>query len=295
MHLADTSSPPVDAGYSVTAPDTDADGISRPQGYAFDIGAYEYAIDIVTGDLTGDYVVDSEDVKVMSDDWLTGGCDFVLDGLVSRYKLDGDATDSINGNDGTEIGGPGYAPGVCDQAISLDGVDDYVNCGNSFEITGQITLSVLLKGTFNSSWDPIIAKGYDWMLSRGMGDEATFFCAGLASFLFGSANINDNQWHHIVAVYDGAQMRLYVDGKLDASQTASGSLNVSSANVYIGGSPSQSFNGLIDDVRIYDRALSDHEIDVLYTGRADADLVMDHNIDFKDFAVLAEHWLEDAR
>ena len=297
MHLADTSSPPFDAGYSMMAPDTDIEGVSRPQGYAFDIGAYEYAIDTVIGDLTRDYVVGFEDVKVMSDDWLTGGCDFVLDGLVSRYKLDGDATDSINGNDGTEIGGPGYAPGVCDQAISLDGVDDYVNCGNdsSFEIIGPITLSVMLKGTFNSSWDPIISKGFDWQLSRGTGDEATFFCIGLGSFLFGSANINDNQWHHIVAMYDGAQMRLYVDGKLDASQTASGSLNVSGSNVYIGGSPSQSFNGLIDDVRIYDRVLSDHEIDVLYTGRADSDLVMDHNIDFKDFAVLAEHWPEDAR
>jgi len=88
---------------------------------------------------------------------------------------------------------------------------------------------------------------------------------------------------------------LYVDGKLDACKSASGSLNVSASVAYIGGGSLASLNDLIDDVRIYDRALSDHEIDVLYTGRADTDLVMDYNIDFKDFAVLADNWLVDMR
>jgi hypothetical protein len=127
-----------------------------------------------------------------------------------------------------------------------------------------------------------------------MGDEAVFYCIGVGGFLTGSANINDNQWHHVAGVYNGSKMDLYVDGKLDASQTASGSLNVSATNVYIGGSPSQSFNGLVDDVRIYNRALSADEIEALYFGPV-TDLVSDYNIDFKDFAVMAEHWLEDAR
>jgi hypothetical protein len=243
------------------------------------------------GDFNGDGVVDFNDLKIMTDDWLVS--DFVLTGLVSRYKFDGDAGDSVNGNHGTELGGPTYTAGLYNQAIDLDGIDDYVDCGNdsSFDITGPITLSVLLKGTFNNNWDGIITKGYDWQLTKGMGDEAVFYCIGLGSFLIGSANINDNQWHHIAAVYDGTKMCLYVDGKLDASQTASGSLNVSATNVYIGGGPSQSFNGLIDDVRIYDRAISKDELEMLYTGGPAIDLVSDHKIDFKDFAALAENWL----
>jgi hypothetical protein len=85
-------------------------------------------------------------------------------------------------------------------------------------------------------------------------------------------------------------MDLYVDGKPDASKSASGSLNVSAVNVYIGGSATQSFNGLVDDVRIYDRALSADEIRTSYFGPA-TDLVNDYNIDFKDFAQLADNWL----
>jgi hypothetical protein len=148
-------------------------------------------------------------------------------------------------------------------------------------------LSALIKGTFNNGWDPIIAKGFDWMLSRGTGDEATFFCIGV-DFLTGSANINDDQWHHVAAVYDGSMLYLYVDGRLDACKSASGDLRVSSSNVYIGGSPSQSFNGLVDDVLVYNRALSKTEIEYLAVR---TDLNKDGDVNFKDFAALAENWL----
>jgi hypothetical protein len=266
----------------------DAYGNTRGGDGNWDIGAYEHVAPPV-GDFTGDYVVDFEDLKILTDDWLV--TDYVLTGLVSRYKFDGDATDSVGGNDGTEVGGPTYNPGFHSQAIDLDGNDDYVDCGNdsSFNITDSITLSALIKGTFNSFWDPIISKGSDWWLIRGIGNELALYCINFG-FLTGSANINDNQWHHIVGVYDGSKMYLYVDGKLDAYKSASGSLNVSAANVYIGGSPSQSFNGLIDDVRIYNRALSADEIRTLYFGPA-TDLVNDYNINFRDFAVLANNWL----
>jgi hypothetical protein len=245
------------------------------------------------GDFTSDLVVNFEDVKVLTNDWLVD--EFVLDGLVSRYKFDGDAGDSVGGNDGTEVGGPTYAAGLHSQAINLDGSNDYVNCGNdsSFNITDSITLSALIKGTFNNSWDPIIAKGLDWQLTRGMGNEAFFYCLG-PGFIIGSTNINDDQWHHVVGVYDGLRLSLYVDGKLDSFKQASGSLMVSGSNLCIGGSASTSFNGLIDDVRIYNRALSVEEIRTLYSGPA-IDLFNDFYINLKDFAVLAEHWLEDTQ
>ena len=291
MHAPAAGSPQVDAGSSVLAPDTDIEGIARPQGPAYDIGAYEY-VTLRAGDFNGDGVVDFEDVKIMTDDWLVSDYDLagtLSTGLVSHYKFDGDANDSVSGNDGNEVGNPTYSTGLHNQAISLDGDGDYVDCGNdsSFEIIGSITLSALIKGTFNNGWDPIIAKGLNWMLSRGTGDEAAFFCMGV-DFLTGSANINDDQWHHVAAVYDGTKMCLYVDGRLDAYKSASGSLSVSAVNVYIGGSPSQSFNGLIDDVLVYNRALSKEEIEYL-AGRTD--LNKDGDVNFKDFAELANNWL----
>ena len=289
-------SPAIDAGIDVGF-DRDIEATFVPLGSAPDIGAYEYFVPPV-GDFNGDGVVDFKDLKILTDHWLLSDDDLagtLLIDLVSHYKFDGDATDSVNGNHGTEVGGPTYNPGFYSQAIDLDGIDDYVDCGDdsSFDITGSITLSALIKGTFNSGWDPIITKGYDWMLSRGIGDEATFFCIGVGSVI-GSTNINDDQWHHVAGVYNGSSLYLYVDGGLDASGSASGSLSFSAPNVYIGGSPTQSFNGLIDDVRIYDRALSEDEVKTLYTGPP-TDLVSDFNIDFRDFSVLAEHWLEDAR
>jgi len=243
------------------------------------------------GDFTKDLVVDFEDVKVLTNDWLTD--EFVLDGLVSHYKFDGDAGDSAGGNDGTEFGNPTYAQGLHGQAISLDGIDDYVDCGNdtSFDITDAITLSLFIKGTFNSAGDTLIARGYDWLLCKSSGDSAYLFCSGLGP-IQGSANINDNQWHHIAGVYDGSRMSLYVDGQPDGYKHTSGSLNVSGSNVYIGGGPSMSFSGLIDEVRIYNRALSAGEIQTLYSGPV-TDLVSDFKIDFKDFAIQANHWLED--
>ena len=263
--------------------------------FASHVSAYEY-VTPPAGDFTGDYVVDFEDINILADDWLASGYDLagpLSTGLVSHYKFDGDANDSVGSNDGVEVGAPTYTAGLYDQAINLDGSDDYVDCGSdsSFDITGSITLSALIKGTFNSGWDPVIARGYDWMLSRGMGNEAAFFCIGVGSVL-GSTNINDNQWHHIAGVYDGSKMLLYVDGKLDGSEVVSGSLNISGSNVCIGGSPSDSFNGLIDDVFIYDRALPEDQIEQL-AGRRPTDLNADGIVNLRDFARQAQQWLVD--
>jgi hypothetical protein len=262
---------------------------------ALHVGAYEY-VTPPAGDFTGDYLVDFEDINILADDWLASGYDLagpLSTGLVSHYKFDGDANDSVGGNDGTEIGAPTYTAGLYEQAINLDGSDDYVDCGNdsSFDITGSITLSALIKGTFNSGWDPVIARGYDWMLSRGVSNEAVFYCIGVG-FVLGSTNINDNQWHHVAGVYDGSKMLLYVDGEMDGSEVVSGGLNVSSSNVYIGGSPSASFNGLIDDVFIYSRALPEDQIGQL-AGRRPTDLNTDGIVNLRDFARQVQQWLVD--
>jgi len=292
LHTAAPSSPQVDAGSSLLAPVEDIDGIRRPQGAAFDIGAYEHAIPPV-GDFTGDCFVNLEDLQVLTKDWLVSDYNLagpLSAGLVSYYKFNGDATDSAGTNHATAVGGPAYTAGLHNQAIDLNGTGKYVNCGNDagFNITDAVTLSIWLKGTFSDTWDSIIQKGYNWIVSRGTGDNAAFFCLGLGD-VQGTANINDNKWHHVAAVYDGSKMCLYVDGRLDAVKSVSGSLNVSTSNVYIGGNTSQSFNGLVDDVLIYNRGLSKSEIEEL---AARTDLNTDGTVNFRDFCLLADNWLQ---
>ena len=94
--------------------------------------------------------------------------------------------------------------------------------------------------------------------------------------LYGTRNINDGQWHHVAGVYDGAHMYLYVDGALDVSQPATGLIAQNSDPLCLGANskayvPSCGcnelgyfFNGLIDEVSIYNRALSASEIQTIY-------------------------------
>ncbi len=70
-------------------------------------------------------------------------------------------------------------------------------------------------------------------------------------------------WHHVAGVYDKEKIYLYIDGSLDASAAAPGTIRVNEAPVYIGENsqmPNRFWNGMIDDVRIYNYALSAEEI-----------------------------------
>jgi beta-galactosidase len=76
-------------------------------------------------------------------------------------------------------------------------------------------------------------------------------------------NVNDGNWHHVAGMYDGAEMRLYVDGKLDTAKPASGRILTNESPVFIGANaekPGRCFNGLIADVRVYNYALNADEI-----------------------------------
>jgi beta-galactosidase len=84
--------------------------------------------------------------------------------------------------------------------------------------------------------------------------------------LLGKRNVNDGQWHHVAGVYDGSKMYLIIDGEVDSSQSASGRINTNSQPVYIGNNAEMNarfWNGLIDDVRVYNYALGIEEVAAL--------------------------------
>jgi hypothetical protein len=198
--------------------------------------------------------------------------------LVGYWKFDetsgATAQDATgNGNDGTLNGDPQWVPGKLGGALEFDGDGDYVDIGDDpiFNITGQITVACWIKvEQFTISWQAIFTMGDDsWRLQRQTTtDNLCWACTGVTGtpgdwWLYGDANVNDGEWHHAAGVYDGSKYYLYVDGELDASKDTSGTMSISSYPVFIGANAQQSgreFQGLIDDVRVYKRALSDVEI-----------------------------------
>ncbi|GIV98404.1 MAG: hypothetical protein KatS3mg057_3061 [Herpetosiphonaceae bacterium] len=210
----------------------------------------------------------------------------INNGLVGYWKLDegagsNTADSSGYGNTGT-LSSPSWTtvvpPAVSytnPAALDFDGSDDSVTIADesSFDLQGQITIAAWIKvDSFNKNWQAIITKGDSaWRLHRyNDRDTVAFGTSGLSNTdLESSSSINDGQWHHIAAVYDGSRKSIYIDGALDASVAASGSIATNDWPVLIGENAEMSgrhFDGQIDDVRIYNRALSEEEIANLGSG-----------------------------
>jgi hypothetical protein len=198
--------------------------------------------------------------------------------LAAYWKFDDGAGNvaidsSGNGNDGEFVGDPKWVPGYLGGALEFDG-DDYLNCGNgpSLQIRDEITIAFWFKvEAFQNTWEAFMAKGDDsYRTSRGDGTgNATHL--GISGTSAGGGNgwfngvtiVTDNQWHHMAATYDGAEGKIYVDGVLDVTSPGTGQINQSNYDLWIGANSQQSgrfLHGLLDDMRIYSRALMDVEI-----------------------------------
>jgi hypothetical protein len=201
-------------------------------------------------------------------------------GLVDWWPGEGNAVDIVGTNNGTLVNGTGFAPGEVGWAFSFNGsLSNYVSIPDSPSLdvfTTKITIELWLKSNqsgANPDWRGIFSKGNSsWRLLGTTGSgTVTFGTTGLANLqLIGSRNVNDGQWHHVAAVYDGTNEYLYVDGALDVSTPNTGSISQTSDPVYIGNvantgnSGKYYFNGLIDEVSIYNRALTASEIEAIY-------------------------------
>ena len=172
------------------------------------------------------------------------------------------------------------------KVLCLDGEGDWLDCGNDMRLNIVSEISIICWVKLHKPNKPrqtLISKGKNaWRLECVVNPEGIEFgCSGLiiqddiSGRVRGETNVNDERWHHVAGVYDGTRMCLYVDGKLDVLSNASGIINTNSYNASIGEndylraneSQDRSFNGFIDDVRVYDYALSESEIKALYTGK----------------------------
>ncbi|MCM8530466.1 MAG: FecR domain-containing protein [Lentisphaeraceae bacterium] len=143
----------------------------------------------------------------------------------------------------------------------------------AYNIPGPITVFAWAKvKKFDRPWQTIISKGDGtWRLARKKHlNSMEFCCNGLEpnpGFLFGKKEVNDGKWHLMVGTYDGAKMRLYVDGKLDVERDAHGSIKQDNYPVNIGANSrhkGRDFEGWIDEVGILKRAMTAEEIYEMY-------------------------------
>ncbi len=210
----------------------------------------------------GDGIVDVQDLIVLAEHL------FEEPGLIAYWKLDeteGDiAYDSANDNDDTVYGDPAWQPegGMVDGALQLDGIDDYVNTDYVLNpAEGPFSVLVWIKG--GAPGQAVLSQigGANWILADASEGKLMTELKGTgrgAAALLSQTIITDGDWHRIGLVWDGSHRMLYVDDVAVAENTQP-NLEGFYTGLYIGTGtamePGSFWSGLIDDVRIYNRAV----------------------------------------
>ena len=200
-------------------------------------------------------------------------------GMVAWWPAEGNANDIIGGNNGTMVNSPTFAAGEVGQAFLLSG-SNYVSVPDApvLNPTNAITVECwLYRQAVVASYDAVVKKSGTAGVSAANGYSLEFNGNNILFWIYnsnggwqssgGAVPIQLGQWYHIAGVYDGAHLLIYTNGQLAASSSTSGSI-VPSVNILcIGNDPIELvrfFNGSIDEVSIYNRALSSNEIAAIY-------------------------------
>ena len=279
-------------------------------------------------DFNCDCSVGFKDLEEMASSWLDSGNKKVITSAPARprawYKFDGNADDSVGNCHGQLLGNPTFVEGIQGQALKFDGYKDSVTVSNAAslfsEINTGITISFWANGTNSSHHtDTLFCTNYVYNLYHPtiaihLGcwkppGRYIWDCGSPWSFdnrLNGDHRYKaewTGRWNHWAFTNDvtAGKMQIFLNGELLDSRASTSSPIASISSFEIGSGWYGGYDGLIDDFRIYDYPLTQPEIAYIVTNGtgtlnipliSPTDLFFDHNIDFKDFAVLAEHWLE---
>ncbi|MGA8170461.1 MAG: LamG-like jellyroll fold domain-containing protein [Methylocystis sp.] len=227
----------------------------------------------------------------------TVGTATLQSGLIGYWPLKSDTINwttntaqdtSGNGNNGSMVGisSKSTTPGKVGGALKFNGNNSYVKMTDDNFPAGTAARSISIRiktsqGVHSFTFPIIIEYGtagivgeyYGLCLCPSAIDSCNYAPAGAAAIaVWGSSvttsrAVNDGVWHHLVATFDGRNHRLYLDGMLQGS-AALVTNTALSGDLYIGGphqSPSIFFDGAIDEVRVYNRAISAQEVAQLYS------------------------------
>ena len=205
-----------------------------------------------------------------------GACDPPPSGMVSWWRGEGNATDAIGTNNGTLVGGAGYGAGEVGQAFIFAGSGEAVQLGNPTDLQLQdFTIETWIqRGSASSSTlDPgqttaiFMAYGYDGY-GFGIYDDGSLFLTRVGIDAVTIPNlITDTNWHHVALTKAGTNVVFYVDGVSYPAPSSYTSVFNFDTDVAIGARGDNlagSFLGSIDELSVYNRALSQSEIQAIY-------------------------------
>jgi hypothetical protein len=187
---------------------------------------------------------------------------------------------SGHGHNGTLNGGPQWVGGPLGGALDFDGTNDFVEIPDDpdFSITDAITITAWTNMRTTSSGEMAIVSKGGWA-ANDLPYELTEERGAVIFWQFyndaGRDSCSPNspaagEWHHIAATYNGKVFQCYIDGVLAQEWAYAGAMPKNTASVTIGrrSRGGTFFNGMIDDVRLYDRALTAGQINVVLAGGA---------------------------
>ncbi len=200
-------------------------------------------------------------------------------GLVAAYSFSEGSGTSVgdasgNNNVGMVTGGAAWTTqGHFGSAISFDGVDDLIAIADSatLDLTNGMTLEAWVNPTGLSGWRTVVMKeinaglAYALYANDNAPDPAAYVHLAnqsVSNHVGGTSQLPLNTWSHVAATFDGTTVRVFVNGVEVGNAPASGSLVHSSNSLRIGGNAvwGEYFAGVIDEVRIYNRALTATDI-----------------------------------
>ena len=178
-------------------------------------------------------------------------------------NYNGAATDNVNFNVSDRFSNQ-------NSAIELNGSDAYIQVENNYEDLTNATWSIWLNPTVSNEYQAICSKwngsgGTGWLVS--IENEQYAIETPNNQYYFQTGNVSLNTWTHLVISCDNEYVKFYIDGQLENTLEQVSPINNNGTSSQIGKNNhpvNGFFNGKLDDIRIYNRALSDEEVQALY-------------------------------
>ncbi len=219
-------------------------------------------------------------VLVVVSGWSSGAgaVPVITNGLVASYSFEGNLNDdSPAAAHGVPNGGVGFGQGISGQAASFDGVNDYIvlpsHSSRSF-YSGDFTVSYWINTSqWGNTFDARCCGEWGYSLGGGAGGPGfgVFAQGGPHAITSSTINLLDSNWHMVTGIRQGTTARLYIDGAIEATN-AIPLIDVGGSNpVYLGRrylspeNPDPWLQGNLDELVIYNRALSPTEVSTLYS------------------------------